>query len=97
MSEGDDPGLRMCCCTDAVVAPGLGNDAEMFFGPLALWQIEEEGKNSAESLPRERALVAPWSTSRKVWLSVLFLPRSFPQTCQFACISLSLKKRRLES
>lgn len=98
MSEGDNPGLRMCCCTDAVVAPGLGNDAEMFFGPLALWQTEEEGKNSAESLPRERELQlhlglhlgrsgSPFCFSPDPFLKPVSLP---------VFISLS-KKRRLES
>lgn len=51
----------MCCCTDAVVAPGLGNDAEdvlQAFSSLA--NRRTEAKNSAESLTRERALVTPW-------------------------------------
>ena len=85
----------MCCCTDAVVAHDLGNDAAgvlQAFSSLA--NRRTEGENSAESLPREQAPVTPWATSRKVWLSILFLPKSFPQTCRFC---LYLPNKQIES
>lgn len=95
---GDEPGLRKCCCTDAVVAHDLGNDGENLlqaYGSLA--NRRTEGKNSAESLQEsELRLHLGLYLGRSV-SPFCFSPDPFFKPVSFACICLKNKERKKKS